>query len=66
MGCINSDHGLDYVVYSPASEDKLNKTLAAALSGETVCQCAADEYKTAILLFLGEWYAKHGWGMQIH
>ena len=66
MGCINSDHGLDYVVYSPASEDKLNKTLAAALSGETVCQADADEYKTAILLFLGEWYAKHGWIMQIH
>ena len=66
MGCVNSDHGLDYVVYSPASEEKLNKTLSTVLSGGTISQDDADEYKTAILLFLGEWYAKHNWVMQIH
>ncbi len=65
-GCRVSDHGLDYCVCSPADEKELDRILAKALAGETVTQEEADQYKTGLLLFLGEEYAKRGWVMQIH
>ena len=65
-GCKASDHGLDYAVYSVADEEYLNRVLQDALSGKTINQADADAYKTAILLHLGEEYAKHDVVMQIH
>lgn len=65
-GCRASDHGIDYCVYSPASEDQLNRILADALAGRAVSQEDTDRYKTALLLFVGRQYAHHGWVMEIH
>lgn len=66
MGCKASDHGLDYVVYAPASDEEVNAIFAAAMKGETVSQTDAEKYKTALLLHLGREYAKRGVAMQIH
>lgn len=65
-GCKASDHGLDYVVFSPASHDACEKIMQKALRGETISQSEADSFKTELLLFCAELYAKFGWVMQLH
>ena len=66
MGCKASDHGLNYVMYSPAGEEDIQNIFAKGLSGKTLTQDEVDKYKYAILLFLGKEYAKRGWVMQLH
>ena len=66
LGCRATDHGLDYVVYSPADEDTVEAIFAKAMAGATVTQEEADIYKTDILLHLGREYAKRGIVMQLH
>ncbi len=67
LGCKATDHGLDYIVYSPAESTKeLNKIFAKALKGEPVSQSEADIYKTEIMLFLGREIAKKNIVMQLH
>lgn len=66
MGCLASDHGLDYIVYNPASNEEVNAILKKALSGAQVTYDEMEKYKTSLLLFLGEAYEKRGWVMQLH
>lgn len=66
LGCRATDHGLDYVVYSHATDDEVEEIFAKAMAGENVCIEDADKYKTAIMLHLGREYAKHGIVMQLH
>lgn len=66
MGCKATDHGLDYMVYSPASEKEVNKIFKKALKGKAITQEEADKYKTFVLLFLGREYAKRDIVMQLH
>lgn len=66
LGCRAADHGLDYVVYSPAADEELETIFKTVINGGTVSQADADKYKTAILLHLGREYAKHGIVMQLH
>lgn len=65
-GCRATDHGLDYVVYSPASDSEVENIFKTVMNGGTVAQEDADKYKTAIMLHLGKEYAKHGIVMQLH
>ena len=65
-GCKVSDHGLDYVVYNEASKEEVDAILKKALAGEQVTFDEMEKYKTAVLVFLGEAYAKRGWVMQLH
>lgn len=66
LGCRATDHGLDYVVYEPASEESVNEIFRRALRGEKVSQSEADRYKTELMLFLGEKIAEKGIVMQLH
>ena len=66
LGCRATDHGLDYVVYSPASDSEVEAIFTRAMAGEFVCIEDADKYKTSILLHLGREYAKRGIVMQLH
>ncbi|MBR6558041.1 MAG: glucuronate isomerase [Clostridia bacterium] len=66
LGCRATDHGLDYVVYSPADEDEVEKIFATVMSGGKVSQADADKYKTSVMLFLGREYAKKGIVLQLH
>lgn len=65
-GCAATDHGLDYMVYSPADESEVNRVFLKAMSGEKVSREEASEYKTAVMLHLGRQYAKRDIVMQIH
>ncbi|MCI8501336.1 MAG: glucuronate isomerase [Oscillospiraceae bacterium] len=66
LGCRATDHGLDYVVYSPAADAAVEKIFQTVMNGGTVPQEEADRYKTAIMLHLGKEYAKRGIVMQLH
>lgn len=66
VGCRISDHGLDPIVYSKASEDKVDAILKKALRNEALCSDEVNQFKTGVLLFLGREYARLGWTMQLH
>ena len=65
-GCCVSDHGIEYVMYAPATDAEVNDILRRALAGEPVSAEGQRKYKTAILLFLAKEYNKRGWVMQLH
>lgn len=66
MGCVASDHALAKAIYAPASKEDVDALMKKALAGEKLCECDADKYKTALLLFLCREYAKRGWVLQLH
>ena len=65
-GCSVSDHGLDYVVYVPASAEEIETIFAKGLAGEALTECEIAKYKTAFMLFLGKEYHRLNWVMQLH
>lgn len=65
-GCCVSDHGLEYVMYVPASEEEVEKVFARRLSGEMVSRQEELEFKTAFMVALGREYHKKDWAMQLH
>jgi len=66
MGCRATDHGLDYVVYEPATDEEVEKIFQKVMGGGEISQLEADKYKTAIMLHLGREIARHGIVMQLH
>ena len=66
MGCVVSDHGLDYVMYAPATEQQADMILKKRLSGSALSQEEILQFKTMLLLFLGREYSRRGWVMQLH
>lgn len=66
MGCMVSDHGLDYVMYAPATEQQADIILKKRLSGAALSHEEILQFKTMLLLFLGREYARRGWVMQLH
>lgn len=65
-GCRVSDHGLDAVVYRPAAPEQVEGVFQKRLAGETLTVPETEQYQTALLLFLGEEYARRGIVMQLH
>lgn len=65
-GCTVSDHGLDYVVYQPASDEEVEAIFAKKRNGEELTDKEADAYKTALLKFLAGEYKNRNWVMQLH
>ena len=66
MNCRISDHGLEYVMYAPASEDTVNKIFAKKLKGEKLTEEEILQFKTAFLIAVGKMYRELGWVMQLH
>ena len=66
MGCRASDHAFTYVPYNRADEAELNTIYAKRLAGEALSTEEIDKYKTELMLFLANEYARLGWGMEIH
>ena len=66
MGCKVSDHGIDYVMYEPASDEEIERIFAARMAGETISKEDAAKYKTAFMLFVASKYEELGWVMQLH
>lgn len=65
-GCTVSDHGLEYVMYVPASEEQIDAIMAKALAGEKITRGEELQYKTAFMLFVAKEYNRRGWVMQLH
>ncbi len=66
MGCRISDHGIQPIVYSEASDDEVSVIFIKALRGEALSELEIKEYKTKLLVFLGREYSKRNWVMQLH
>lgn len=66
VGTVVSDHGLDYVMYHPASEEEVKAIFVKRLNGETLTAEEALQFKTSLLVWLGKQYNKLGWVMQLH
>ena len=65
-GCNVSDHGLPYVMYSPATEAEIESYFAKRLSGEILTTEEEFKFKTAFMVFIGKEYHRLGWVMQLH
>ncbi|MBQ5312162.1 MAG: glucuronate isomerase [Oscillospiraceae bacterium] len=65
-GCRVSDHGLDFVYYSPVSEEDTARIFARGLAGEKLTRDEVLGYKTMFMLFCGREYHRLGWAMQLH
>lgn len=65
-GCSVSDHGLEYVMYAPASEEEVESVFAKRLSGSAVTREEEKKFKTAFMVALGKEYYKKNWVMQLH
>ncbi len=66
MGCRASDHGLDYAMYVPASEEEIEAIFAKGMAGEPISKEEELKYKTAFMLYAGREYNRLGWAMQLH
>ena len=66
MGCSVSDHGLNYVMYNPASEDEIRDIFAKRLLGVMPNEKEEAQFKTAVLVWLGKQYYTKNWVMQLH
>ncbi len=66
MGCNVSDHGLEYVMYQPASDEEIEAIFAKRKSGATLTRQEELQYKTAFMLFVGKQYHRLNWVMQLH
>ena len=66
MGCRISDHGLDYVMYAPASEEEIERIFAKRLADETLSKEEIIQFKTAFMLAMGKEYHAKNWVMQLH
>lgn len=66
MGCTVSDHGLEYVMYVPATEDELEEIFLKRLNHMLLNREEELKFKTAFLLFAGRENHRMDWTMQLH
>lgn len=66
LGCKTSDHGLDFVMYYPASIEEVDKIMKDRLEGIIPSDVDNYKFKTALLLFLGKENHRLDWVMQLH
>ena len=65
-GCTVSDHGLEYVMYRPASDEEIEAIFAKRKSGASITREEELKFKTAFNVFHGRQYHRLGWVMQLH
>ena len=65
-GCVLSDHGLEFVMYAPSSENEVERIFASRLAGSAVSREEELEYKFAFMQALAKEYVKKNWVMQLH
>lgn len=66
QNCRISDHGLDYIMYAPASEDTIRSIFAKRLNNIPLTEQETLQFKTDFLIQMGKTYHKYGWVMQLH
>lgn len=66
VGCKTSDHGLDFVMYYPASDHEVEAIFRKRLEGDRLTETEILKFKTALLVFLGRENHRLNWVMQLH
>lgn len=66
MGCLTSDHGLDYLVYEPCTAQEADCIFKKALNNEKISEKESEKYKTFLLMFFAKEFKKRNWVMQMH
>ena len=66
VGCVVSDHGMDYIFCEKASEGEIQRIFSKALNGDPLTKHEILCYKTQLMLFLAREYKKRNWAMQLH
>jgi glucuronate isomerase len=66
VGCKISDHGLEYIMFEPATEEEIEAIFAKRLAGEMASMDEMRKFKTAYMIAMGKAYSKKGWAMQLH
>ncbi len=64
--CSVSDHALEYVMYAPADDARIDAILAKGLAGQPVSKEEELTFKTAFMLFVAKEYNRRDWVMQLH
>lgn len=64
--CRVSDHGLDFVMYVPASEAEVKDIFLKRLSDSPLTETELLQFKTNFMLTMGKHYQELGWVMQLH
>ncbi len=65
-GCSVSDHGINFVVYRPASAEVIESIFNKKRNGGEVTELEELQFKTAFMVFIGKEYHRLGWVMQLH
>ena len=65
-GCRAADHGLDYVMFRPASDGTATAALQKARIGADLTLEEVEGYQTALLLHCARAYRRYDWVMQLH
>lgn len=65
-GCRLSDHGLSYISYSEVTEEEAARIFSKRMQGKALTASETEQFKTAVLLFLGKKYHHLGWVQQFH
>lgn len=66
LGCCISDHGLEYIAYTPYTLEEIEKIFARRISGTEIHEEEISQFKTACMVSLGAAYHQAGWVMQLH
>ena len=65
-GCRVSDHGLEFIMYRPASSEEVEQIFKDRLNGQMPSKEDELKFKTAFMMFVAKEYTKHDWAMQLH
>ncbi len=65
-GCRLCDHGLNFVSFEEFTDAEIEKIFSKRRSGGRLSHKEQEQFKTAILLYLGQRYHEFGWVQQFH
>lgn len=66
MGCLVSDHALEYVMYDEATAEEIEAIFAKAMKKESISRREEMQFKTAFMTFVCGEYHKRNWVLQLH
>ncbi|GLR15458.1 glucuronate isomerase [Portibacter lacus] len=66
MGCRLCDHGLDYISFEPSSTNEIEHIFSKKRANKEVSIHEAEQFQSAILLYLAETYHEFSWVQQFH
>lgn len=66
MGCLVSDHALEYIMYAPAELSEIENIFRARLSGRDLSSEEVLKFKFAFMQAMAKEYVAKNWVMQLH